>query len=750
MLGTNLTNDITLTVPTGLTLNGTNVTGGSGTYTITLANSNQSNSITATWDGTTLVNGTITAASGAVSTPINVKSDDITCFTPLYNSPIVNIITDPNMNDLANFAGWGTKSAQSTYTYCGLRSVKVTGKCGGSLDYGLNGKIKANTEYRVKAMISTNGTGEAKIGLSGVATSNVLQTISTAASEWKALDFKFTTGSTISSPNMYFNSCESQTATEGYIDNWEMYAVPKVYASPASLTIYSVGSSKKTAIRAENIFSDINITSPTGFTVSPTTMASTVSGSTADSLTVTFNGAGSSNGYVYFTSGSVKDSLYVSGVAEPALASSVGYLSMDELNTTGSFILTAANLVSDVTLTAPDGVSLNEYSIPAAIANGQTIDVLYNGKANSTGYITLTSGTASTRVRVLARRNDENYTPTYSTLTNLIGDAYINNAANFSGWGNKGINTDSMYVYSGSKSGSFYGGGQCPGSFDKVLTGTLKNSTTYLMKAKVYAIGGGVHLGFYNSGASDIVSPTISTTDSWQDAELKFTTPAALSTNYGVFFNSCWTGANNGYIDNWELYELPTINVSGNNATLDSLIYTTPGTSFDLPISASGFTNNLIVSSDNPNFVPTPATLPSTGGTVSVLFVGTVSDAGTLTISAANNASPAPGMQRISFSGTTITVPMKATVLITGVNLPKVESFSLLSANNILSAKFNLLKNADVEFGVYTTNGMLITNYKQSFQSGSHQKDLVSNLQKGIYLVKITIDGQSITKKITN
>lgn len=39
---------------------------------------------------------------------------------------------------------------------------KIVGRCGGWLDYGLTGKLKPKTMYRV-VMVSTNGTGEAKV-----------------------------------------------------------------------------------------------------------------------------------------------------------------------------------------------------------------------------------------------------------------------------------------------------------------------------------------------------------------------------------------------------------------------------------------------------------------------------------------------------------------------------------------------------------------------------------------------------------
>ena len=235
--GANLTGAISITAPTGITLTGANlVNNGGGSYSIAQTNANTTNTITATWDGvSTLKAVKITVAESEVTT-LNISvttSNDNSCFTPLYTS-FTNIITNPYCNDLSIFGGWGSTSIETAYVYCGARSIKVAGKCGGSLDYNLTGKIDGNKTYRVKAMVSTNGTGEAKLGISGATATNITNTISTAAGEWLPVDFTFTTQATVTSPNMYLNSCESQTATEAYIDNYEMYDITSITTGVAS------------------------------------------------------------------------------------------------------------------------------------------------------------------------------------------------------------------------------------------------------------------------------------------------------------------------------------------------------------------------------------------------------------------------------------------------------------------------------------------------------------------------------------
>lgn len=78
LTGSNLTADITITVPsTHITLSGTNVTGTSPNYTIALANANQLNTITATWDKAANVSDNISFTSTTASKTIAVTTSDV-------------------------------------------------------------------------------------------------------------------------------------------------------------------------------------------------------------------------------------------------------------------------------------------------------------------------------------------------------------------------------------------------------------------------------------------------------------------------------------------------------------------------------------------------------------------------------------------------------------------------------------------------------------------------------------------------
>jgi len=226
--GSNIASDISITAPAGITVNPTSIPKGTGTVNAV--------SVSVTYDGTTPnISGNIVVTSGVATKNIAVVAAlNSNNYTPLYVS-LTNIMTNTYCNSLDTYTGWGTQAAVSDYVYSGARSIKVTGKCGGSLDYNLTGKVEGNKTYRVKAMVSTNGTGEVKIGISGATATAITQTISTAAGQWLPLEFNFTTQATVGSGNMFLNSCETQTATESYIDNYEMYDVTSIVTGAASL-----------------------------------------------------------------------------------------------------------------------------------------------------------------------------------------------------------------------------------------------------------------------------------------------------------------------------------------------------------------------------------------------------------------------------------------------------------------------------------------------------------------------------------
>lgn len=246
--GSNLTGNITIVAPTGITLTGTNLaSNGNGSYTIALANANTTNTITVSYNGTGTVDGNISfSGSGSgnqsVSGTIKVKaSSNSSCFTPAY--PTGNMIADPTFSaaDLTTggFGGWGPTGIIYNNAYCGRGTAYIRGTCwpnGGSLDRTLsdaNGNaLKANSRYRLRAMINSQAstTSYFQFEIEGYDGTNSLFVKLPNSNGWRQVDTTFVTGATVTTgKGIYFNSCGSSSpliTDTCFIDNYELYEIP--------------------------------------------------------------------------------------------------------------------------------------------------------------------------------------------------------------------------------------------------------------------------------------------------------------------------------------------------------------------------------------------------------------------------------------------------------------------------------------------------------------------------------------------
>ena len=350
--GIDLTSDLTLTAPAGITLSKTS---------LTPAEVDAGTQITVTFDGTTSIDeGVISITGASVSHSILVTADasDAACYIPLYTDR-PNLVPDPLVSNLTKFAGWGNRSIVTDYVYCGATAGKVelNEEKRGSMDVNLTCKLKPNTNYRLKVMVSTNGTGEGQIGVDRAATSLIEHRFSTEAGEWIAMDFPFTTQASLNNPLMYINNY-NLTATEVYMDNWELY---ELFDAPTL-------------------------------------------------------------------------------VATPVV------LQFDALYNERTFEIKGANLLQDITLTAPDGITLNPETISTADAyDGVMVTAEYDYSAPITGgIIEAKSGDASVKITVNAFNHNDGacYEPAYSDKENLIKDPFMNSLATYAGWGKMEIVND--------------------------------------------------------------------------------------------------------------------------------------------------------------------------------------------------------------------------------------------------------------------------------------------------------------------
>ncbi|MDD4992201.1 MAG: T9SS type A sorting domain-containing protein [Paludibacter sp.] len=593
VVGANLSSDITITVPSGITLSGANITGGSGSYSISAGNVNATSTITVTYDGSTVVNGSISlnaSGSQAVSSSVTVVgSSNASCYTPVYSQG--NMIADPTFSavDLTTggYVGWGSKGVDINFPYCGRGSGYVVGGNTGSLDRTLsaaNGNaLIPNTQYRLRTLYRTKiaNSNKYQIQIDGYSAATSLFYFLTQNTNWTQFDQIFTTGSTVTTGRgVYINSYNTGSVPSSsdtlFIDNYELYPVPKTYSSSSSLTFLGAGITQKVAVRASNLTQDITISVPASFSIDKTSMLKTVSGSTSDSLAITFNGPNSASGYVHFISGSINDSILVTGTVAPTIVLSSSNLAFDDLNSTSTFNATCGNLVSDLTMTAPSGITLSgtnvtgtwpTYTIVVANANAtHVINVTYDALAALSGNITLSSaGATSQTVSVSGIRNADCFTPLHA-IGNLISDPYLNSLTDYTfSWGvgtGAVINTDVSKVYCGLKSGKVTG--QRAGGILYPLSGKWAINSGYRVRAKILVESGTFQVNV--AGGPNVTAPTFTTSASWQTTDFKFATGATLnataSNQFLYFDNYASNAAGTGYIDNLEMYNIPLISAT--------------------------------------------------------------------------------------------------------------------------------------------------------------------------------------------
>jgi len=461
----NLSADITISAPAGITVQPTSITKNTTDVSVTII-----------YDGTTAVNGDIILTSGSTVLKIPVKTaSDAACFTPLYPETLTsNILGDlQGCNTMAGFGGWGSREVSTiindpSNVYCGAGSIKIgngstTGS--GSLDVGMAAYLQPNTTYVVKVMMKTIG-GTFHLGVD--AAPNVEKAIDTNGA-WMPLQFTFTTGAVLgTNPVMYINNWAC-TGFQAYVDNYELYISQDQSISPSASSFAFDPESPKVV----------------------------------------------------------------------------------------SFSAVSSKLSTDITITAPAGITVSPTTLPADAA-GAAVNVTWDGTTAVTGDITLTSGLIVVKlpVKAILTSNTTCFTPLYTNRPNIVTDPYMNDLSTFGGWGGKSTinianNPDS--VYCGSHSAVIV----TSGSIDVTLTGILVPNTIYHARAMVKTWGK-FQFGIYGQGNAEFMD-SINTHGTWQVKDFEFTTGAALNGNAGLYFNNWGCNGTRGYIDNWELYKKDTI-----------------------------------------------------------------------------------------------------------------------------------------------------------------------------------------------
>lgn len=263
---------------------------------------------------------------------------------------------------------------------------------------------------------------------------------------------------------------------------------------------------------------------------------------------------------------------YLGEVVDPVLSASVTNLFFDPNALTKTFTVSGANLSSNITLTAPTGISLSLTTLtPAQVAAGAEITATYdNQTAINDGKIEVKTGSLSVEIAVVGSADNACFTKLYPDGTNLIPNPYLNDISQFAGWGRRSVVTGSE-AYCGARAVKFDAltNGWPDGAALDVNGIQWKANTWYRVRAMVKTVDG--TLAFFAKGTDpDVTIPVAQSNENWVEIDQTFKTGAAPTTNFFSLNNV--DGGSTGkiaYIDNWELYELP-LGTSVANPSIDT------------------------------------------------------------------------------------------------------------------------------------------------------------------------------------
>jgi hypothetical protein len=337
------------------------------------------------------------------------------------------------------------------------------------------------------------------------------------------------------------------------------------------------------------------------------------------------------------------------GLVAPVLTASISALYFDDKFTSESFVVNGANLATDITISAPAGITLGQTTISKSAATDVSVSAVWDGTTSVVGNITLTSGAKTVDIAVKTSTNTC-YTPAYAT-GNMIADPTFSAASlaagGFGSWGPTAIVYKNAYC----GRGTAYVRGSCwpdGGSLNRALNTANGNAlmplTQYRLRAMINSQASpGTYFHFQIEGVngSDNIFFNLPNTNGWKQIDTTFTTGATV-TEHGIYFNSCNAASpaitDTCFIDNYELYAVPSVTTSvnsidavqnqhiyvdGNKLVIDMNLSKASSVQFFIYNSQGSCINQTIAKLENEGNITKTLTAPQNRG---VYFVKTMVD----------------------------------------------------------------------------------------------------------------------------
>lgn len=253
----------------------------------------------------------------------------------------------------------------------------------------------------------------------------------------------------------------------------------------------------------------------------------------------------------------------------PGITASVNGIAFDANTISQRFVLSISGAATaTATIVAPTGISLNSTSV--VTTQGSVITASWDGTTPVDGQIQVTAGSLTYNLPVKAFTTPVNstYVP-LNSHKNLIADPEFNSPTlqqgGFEGWGYQEICSDPAIVYSGSRCGAIlpdnnYRLNWSPGSIERTFTvdneNELKPSTTYAIKAKVWAVEGTLQMAVKHFDGTSELLFEIPKSTTWTDFYQEFTTGVTFGDDPRISLHTWNQYIAAGYIDNWEVREV--------------------------------------------------------------------------------------------------------------------------------------------------------------------------------------------------
>ena len=459
---------------------------------------------------------------------------------------------------------------------------------------------------------------------------------------------------------------------------------------------------------------------------------------------------------------------YFGPISDPALTAPQTTAAFTTTTNTATIDLTGANLTSDISITVPSthitlsgiNVSGTSPNYTIALANVNTLNSIiatWDKNNNVSGNISFTSGTVAYTVAVSSSDVESVALSGITLSAGTLSPAFAAEITSYSVKVPADVsNATVTAITTPSVAPVTNNGGiinaSTPGI---VLTGNSYNGSTHTAD---YTVNWGGNYSFSDWAANGDAGATTS-----------------IPTNFGWLATPTlpWIAANLTTAGTVRYMDM----VAGLNTGIGGITYTYGGTNYNgrimfvrwdgsatrvysYPVNLTAGVSYNFTGKAAWNSVATAPTLTfginsakDNTGTVYATGTTVTTTAGALTDAVVNSITvPVTGVYYFTVTSSTASLCALADLSVIQNTATGVNGISMINniynVNSKIVADFELQSSSSVEFSIYNCQGVQLDSEKEQYNAGSNHKVFATILPSGVYLVKMTSNGKSITRKL--